>query len=112
MPLIGEGEPRQITFLPRARISHSALSPDGSRVAYVSTQSGNGQIWVSNADGSGARQLTNNTSTNFWPFWSPDGRSIAFLDATWFCRPLESSRLRWHSNSVDPQWRIPRRLVA
>jgi Tol biopolymer transport system component len=78
MPLVGEGAPRQITFLPKASISHSALSPDGSRVAYVSIESGTGQIWVANSDGSGAKQLTNNTATNFWPFWSPDGQSVAF----------------------------------
>src|SRR5207249_4755888 len=50
----------------------------GARVAYVSIESGNAQIWVANADGSGAQQVTNNTSTNFWPFWSPDGEWVAF----------------------------------
>ena len=78
MPLVGAGAPRQITFLPRASISHAALSPDGARVAYVSIESGNGQIWVANSDGSSARQLTNNMATNFWPFWSPDGQTVAF----------------------------------
>jgi serine/threonine protein kinase len=78
MPLAGAGSPRQITFLPSANISHAALSPDGSRVAYVSVESGNGQIWLVNSDGSGAKQLTNNTATNFWPFWSPDGQWVAF----------------------------------
>jgi Tol biopolymer transport system component len=78
MPLVGVSAPRQITFLPSANISHAALSPDGTRVAYVSVESGNGQIWVANSDGSGSRQLTNNTSTNFWPFWSPDGQWVAF----------------------------------
>src|SRR5262249_31287416 len=52
MPLAGAGSPRQITFLPTANISHAALSPDGSRVAYVSVESGNGQIWLANSDGS------------------------------------------------------------
>lgn len=33
-------------------------------------------IWVSSADGSGARQLT--TDGGFDPSWSPDGRSIAY----------------------------------
>jgi TolB protein len=78
MPLVGAGVPRQITFLPRASISHAALSPDGARVAYVSIESGNGQIWVANSDGSGPRQLTNNMATNFWPFWSADGQTVAF----------------------------------
>jgi len=77
-PLAGGGTPRQITFLPTSRISHSALSPDGSRVAYVSTESGGGQIWAMNSDGSGAQRLTNSGATNFWPFWSPDGKWIGF----------------------------------
>jgi len=78
MPLAGAGAPRQITFFPKSRINHAALSPDGARVAYVSMDSGSGQIWVANSDGSGARQLTNNSGTNFWPFWSHDGRWVAF----------------------------------
>src|SRR5436309_7362682 len=77
-PLVGAVSPRQITFLPSANVSHAALSPDGARVAYVSVESGNGQIWVANTDGSGARRLTHNTATNFWPFWSPDGQWVAF----------------------------------
>ena len=78
MPLTGIGAPRQVTFFPAAHVSHAALSADGARVAYVSTESGNGQIWVSNSDSSGARQLTHNNGTNFWPFWSPDGNWVAF----------------------------------
>ena len=57
---------------------NAGAHPDGVRVAYVSVESGSGQIWVANSDGSGARQLTKNTSTNFWPFWSPDGQWVAF----------------------------------
>jgi Tol biopolymer transport system component len=76
--LAAGGSPRQTTFLPRANISHAALSPDGSHVAYVSVESGNGQIWLANSDGSAAKPLTHNTATNFWPFWSPDGQSVAF----------------------------------
>src|SRR5262249_6487266 len=78
LTLTSGGTPRQVTFFSSASITHAALSPDGTRVAYVSTESGNGQIWVANSDGSGVRQLTNNSSTNFWPFWSPDGQWIAF----------------------------------
>jgi len=78
MPLAGPGAPQQVTFFPATKVTHAALSPDGSRVAYVSVESGNGQIWVSNSDSSGARQLTSNNGTNFWPFWSPEGEWVAF----------------------------------
>jgi eukaryotic-like serine/threonine-protein kinase len=78
LTLTNGGRPRQVTFFSSVSIGHAALSPDGTRVAYVVTESGAGQIWVANSDGSGARQLTKNSSTNFWPFWSPDSQWVAF----------------------------------
>ena len=58
---------------------HPELSPDGGRVAFVSTRSGDAEIWVSEPDGSNAVQLTfmGALETNC-PHWSPDGRSIVF----------------------------------
>lgn len=36
------------------------------------------ELWVANADGSDARQVTNLGGANFAPFWHPDGRRIIF----------------------------------
>jgi Tol biopolymer transport system component len=60
-----------------------AYSPDGTKIVYASTQSGNSEIWDMNADGTSQRQLTFNTDpmapdANF-PSFSPDGTKIAFL---------------------------------
>ncbi|HEX8148437.1 MAG TPA: winged helix-turn-helix domain-containing protein [Pyrinomonadaceae bacterium] len=54
-----------------------AWTPDG-RVVYVSTLSGNQDIWVMNADGSGQKQLTFDRSADFDPTVSPDGRHVVF----------------------------------
>jgi Tol biopolymer transport system component len=50
-------------------------SPDGSKIAFQ----GGGQIWVVNADGTNAVQLTSGSGySNRAPAWSPDGTKIAF----------------------------------
>jgi Tol biopolymer transport system component len=52
------------------------FSPDGSRVVFCSNRAGSDEIWVSDADGSNASQLTSITGCT--PRWSPDGQTIAF----------------------------------
>lgn len=36
------------------------------------------ELWVANADGTGARQVTRLGGANFAPFWHPDGKEIIF----------------------------------
>ncbi len=56
-----------------------AYSPDGERIAFCSTRSGNLDIWVMNADGSEAVRLTDFPGIDRTPCWSPDGEQIAFV---------------------------------
>jgi DNA-binding winged helix-turn-helix (wHTH) protein len=53
------------------------FSPDGKRIAFMSDRSGRWQIWVSDADGANAKQLSFTESAGT-PRWSPDGNSVAF----------------------------------
>jgi eukaryotic-like serine/threonine-protein kinase len=57
-----------------------ALSPDLRRVAFVSERGGTRELWVSDADGAGARQLTRMGGAYDVgrPSWSPDGTWLAF----------------------------------
>jgi len=57
-------------------------APNGAHIAYSRTRSGRfshrSDLWVCDADGSGARQLTRDFATVMSPVWSPDGHWIAF----------------------------------
>ena len=57
-------------------------SPDGTKIAYQADASSSAQdkpeVFVMNADGSGATQLTRNSVLDENPDWSPDGTRIAF----------------------------------
>jgi len=55
------------------------LSPDGSRIAFVSSRTGNREVYVGNADGSNQEALTSMGPASLGsPRWSPDGHWIAF----------------------------------
>jgi len=54
------------------------FSPDGLEIAYISDAGGGDNIWIMQADGSKARQLTNEEFRLLNnPYWSPDGAFIA-----------------------------------
>jgi Tol biopolymer transport system component/DNA-binding winged helix-turn-helix (wHTH) protein len=54
-------------------------SPDGERIAFVSSRSGSPEIWVSKRDGSSAVRITHFGGPLIaFPDWSPDGHSIVF----------------------------------
>ena len=62
---------------------HSASDSDPAwsadyLIAFSSRRNGNDEIYVMDADGSNLVQLTNNSATNWFPAWSPDGGRIAF----------------------------------
>jgi len=59
-----------------------AWSPDGKRVAFVSTRhDSRGEIYVMNADGTGVTRLTNSAGPDLSPTWSKDGKQIAFVSS-------------------------------
>ena len=58
-----------------------AWSPDGKRIAFTSRRTGEFEVYVMNADGTGVKRLTFRKRRDegaHSPAWSPDGRLIAF----------------------------------
>lgn len=55
-----------------------AFSPDGKRISYRSDVSGRMQLWVCNADGSGAFQIDTGSIIPDVENWAPDSKSIVF----------------------------------
>jgi Tol biopolymer transport system component len=77
----GGGEPtptgdHNSSSIPGAASTGAAST--NSRIAFQSDRDGNFEIYVMNADGSSLTRLTNHSSTDVDPTWSPDGRKIAF----------------------------------
>ena len=71
------------SLLPYNRVQTNDFqwSPDGSSLIYSAVRDGISNIWQTSLDGSGEKQLSNNTEKTllfFNPVFSPDGKTIAW----------------------------------
>jgi Tol biopolymer transport system component len=78
------GTPRNLTDTPDFEEDFPDRSPDGRRIAFVASPSGQQglpqrQIYIMNLGGSGRTQLTQDAGPHTNPVWSPDGQWIAYL---------------------------------
>ena len=87
--------------------SQPAWSPDGSRIAFVSSVSGSADIWVIGRDGSNLMRLTTNPDGDQQPTWSPNGTQIAFASlntriSTIWIMNADGTGLRRVTNVTNP----------
>ena len=68
----------QYTYNLKSSISPK-FSPDGKKIAFLSSRSGKNQVWIMNTHGGEARKLTNEKKGVRSIKWSPDGKKISFL---------------------------------
>ena len=81
-----------------------AVSPEGIRIAFVSTRSGSEEIWIAGSGGEAARRLTTFGGARLEaPRWSPDGRRVVFSAR----RPAQADL--W---TVDAEGGVPRQLTS
>ena len=75
--------PLRVSILPPEKHAFDplsiALSPDGSKLAFVATLNGlTPQLWVRPLDSTAAQPLAGTEGANS-PFWSPDSKSVGFF---------------------------------
>ena len=87
-----------------------SFSPDGTRIAFESYANGNWDVWVMNADGTGAAAVGATAAAEGAPRWSPDGTRIAFgNDASgnwdiWVMNADGSGQVNVTNNPVYDGW--------
>jgi tricorn protease len=80
---VEKGDIRNLTNTPGADDRYPAWSPDGTRIAYFSDQSGEFTLYIKNQNGQGEPEridLGTPPSYFYYPTWSPDSKKIAYAD--------------------------------
>jgi Tol biopolymer transport system component len=60
-------------------IAQLTWSPDGNQIAYLSGESGEGNVWVTDTATGVSRPISNHSGPEDFPIWSADGGHLAFL---------------------------------
>lgn len=76
-----EGEVKVWKAMPGVRLQLPVMSPNGKKVAYISDETKEQQVWVADADGSNPVQVTKDTGRQLMTLtWSPTSDMLAVGD--------------------------------
>jgi dipeptidyl aminopeptidase/acylaminoacyl peptidase len=78
----GKNPPKRLTSTDK-KDRHPRWSPDGKRILFESSRSGENQLWTIDIRGGEARQITNLATEASGAIWSADGKNIAFVSAVY-----------------------------
>jgi hypothetical protein len=89
------GQPTQLIH-DRGRSAASVWSPDGARLAFVSSRGDHSLIGVYDFAAKSITWLSPSVDTDMSPIWAPDGRNVAFV------RVAAGTRAFSHSRQAQP----------
>jgi len=101
VPIEG-GMPRQLTNSEKSDDT-PRWSPDGEKIAFVSTRDGQSQIWMIDVEGGEAKKITALSTGASGVIWSPDGKYLAFVSDIYpDCRDDDCNRQRNEAREASP----------
>jgi len=96
------GEMRRLTSSPQADFN-PRWSPDGKKIAFISTRGGQSQIWFINLSGGEAFPLTDISTGASGVIWSPTGKHLAFTSSVYADCPDDDCNKRRNEEKKKSQ---------
>ena len=90
--------------------ANGAEIEQGGSIVFTSDRDGDSEVFAMNADTTGLRQLTHNTSLDEQPSWSPDGERIVYMhwdgnDWELFVMDADGANQRQLTHNTNQEWR-------
>jgi dipeptidyl aminopeptidase/acylaminoacyl peptidase len=103
VPADGNGAPRELIGGEKSETT-PRFSPDGRRLAFISTREGTPQVFLASTDGSGTKKLTSLAMGAQPPLvFSPDGSKVAFVSDVYpDCKDEECNRTKREASEKNP----------
>jgi serine/threonine protein kinase len=92
----------EVATPPAADLTSIAISPDGTKIVFAASSDAGQRLWLRSLDSVSAQPLAG-TDDGFFPFWSPDSRSIGFFANGRLMRiDIDSGLLRTLADAPNP----------
>ncbi len=115
---VGEGEAKVLVAKAGVRYRTPAMSPDGTKIAFIGDETGEQQLYVADADGVGPKQLTpvpdehresgKDANRQLRVIrWSPDSKWVAAGDSEFMLRLIEVESGRELKFGPSMWWQAP-----
>jgi len=77
--------------------AEATLSPQGDKIVYTSTRSGDLELWTMDIDGSNKKQVTSGLGYDGGAFFSPDGKKLVFRAS----RPTTEAQIKEYKGLLE-----------
>lgn len=77
--------------------AEATVSPDGKKIVFTSTRSGDLELWIMDIDGKNPKQLTSGLGYDGGAFFSPDSKKIVFRSS----RPTTEEEIKKYKDLLE-----------